>query len=195
MTTNQKLLKLSDVQDEIQSGDLLLFRPKGGLFSRLITVGGRGPFSHAGMVIRFKGEPEVYLAEMVVKGGRCEPLRKSIKKWPGQYEWKKVDYEHFPEFKNIRAAIYMRRLARQKYGFFSICKAALLHLPIIRMFVRPDTNDQTIHRYPCFCSQAVSRACVHGGGIDPVQMLSNRLTEPADLARAALWQTRGALEC
>lgn len=194
--------RYDEIQPKMQSGDLILFRPAGGhgfgaLFSRLICIGGRNPTSHVGLVIRIKGDPSIRLGEMVIKGGRCDPLRDSVKKYPGQFVWKPTNVDRYPEYDGKGAARYMMILTAMPYGFLSIVKAAMLHLPFVRMLVKPDLSDDTITRYPPFCSQAVSRAALHGGGEDCVEHLSNRLTEPGDCDRSALWSSdrEVALRC
>jgi len=71
----------------------------------------------------------------------------------------------------------MIEITGRKYGWWCLLKAALVHLPIVRLFVRTDTDDQANGSLP-FCSQAVARAD-RAGGIDPVPNLTDRLTVQA----------------
>ena len=72
--------------------------------------------------------------------------------------------------------------------------AAMLHLPVVRLVVRADFEDDADHaahgarRRPPFCSQACAMTDRIGGGVDPVPHLADRLTEPADLARSPFYQ-------
>jgi hypothetical protein len=74
-----------------------------------------------------------------------------------------------------------------------VATAALLHLPLVRWFVKPELDDNAIDRRPPFCSQACAMADRQGGGVDPVKDLADRLTEPADLARSPFYQYRFTL--
>jgi hypothetical protein len=86
----------------------------------------------------------------------------------------------------------MLGITGRRYGWANLCRAALLHLPIFRFLVRPDTNDNGASTRPPFCSEAVAMA-VRAGGVDPVPNLADRLTEPGDLARSAFYEYRCTL--
>jgi len=87
----------------------------------------------------------------------------------------------------------MRRLAGCDYGYAAVLAAAMLHLPVLRLAVRAEVNDQVIDRRPPFCSDACAMADRLGGGVDPVPHLADRLTEPADLARSPFYAYRFTL--
>ncbi len=99
----------------------------------------------------------------------------------------------WPEYDRPRAVRKMRRLAGCAYGYRGLFSAALLHLPIVRLFVTPDTDDRERDRRPPFCSQACVISDRLGGGIDPVPHLADRLTEPSDLARSPFYRYRFTL--
>ena len=88
----------------------------------------------------------------------------------------------------------MRRLAGCDYGYAAVLAAAMLHLPLVRLAVRANFEDDADHashgagRRPPFCSQACAMTDRVGGGVDPVPHLADRLTEPADLARSPFYQ-------
>ena len=176
----------ANVKRRMASGDLLLFRPA---HWNLITKAGRSPYSHAGMVVRKDGDP--YVAEMVFAGGHVVDLYSQVRNWPGQWEWRPVSAVFESQFDRESAADDMEGFAKEPYGRKSLVKAAIIHLPIVRLFIKPDVDDGELHRYPPFCSQAVSRAAMYGGGVDPVNGLAHRLTEPADLSRSLLWRAPG----
>jgi hypothetical protein len=87
----------------------------------------------------------------------------------------------------------MRRLAGCDYGYRNVAAAALLHLPLVRLFARPETDDTQPSRYPPFCSEAIAFAERTGGGVDVVPNLADRLTEPSDLARSLFYKYRFTL--
>ena len=91
-------------------------------------------------------------------------------------------------FDRARSTNYIKRLAGCDYGYAAVLAAAALHLPIIRTWVRPDTEDAAIDHRPPFCSQACAMADRIGGGVDPTPHLADRLTEPADLARSPFYE-------
>ena len=95
-------------------------------------------------------------------------------------------------FSRRRALLAMIGITGKQYGWVNLGRAALLHLPVFRFLVRPDTNDSEISAWPPFCSQAVAMAD-RAGGIDPVPNLADRLTEPGDLARSKFFQYRFTL--
>ena len=55
------------------------------------------------------------------------------------------------------------------------------------------TDDRAVDRRPPFCSHACAMADRLGGQVDPVPQLSDRLTEPADLARSPFYRYRFTL--
>jgi len=73
-----------------------------------------------------------------------------------------------------------------EYGKFHLWLVALLHLPVIRFFARPPTDDQIEHDgKPPFCSEAVGYA-LRKSFTDVVPNTPDRFTEPGDLARSPL---------
>ena len=130
-------------------------------------------------------------AGMVRGGGRSVPLAAQVARHPGRIEWWPIrDHDHYDRAGAVRE---MLRLTGMKYGWWSVAKAMLLHLPIIRAFVRPERGDVGVVAHPPYCSEAVAWACRVGGGVDPVPNLPDRLTEPADLARSLLYRFEGVL--
>jgi hypothetical protein len=85
----------------------------------------------------------------------------------------------------------MIEITGRRYGWWSLLWVAMVHLPVVRLLVRPDTDDSANGSLP-FCSQAVARAC-RAGGVDPVPNLADRLTEPGDLARSVFFRYRFTL--
>jgi len=85
----------------------------------------------------------------------------------------------------------MIRFTGTRYGWWNLAKAALRHMPIFRLFVRANTNDEA-NGSPPFCSNAVAAAC-RAGGVDPVKMLADAATEPGDLARSPFYRYRFTL--
>jgi hypothetical protein len=121
-------------------------------------------------------------------------LSSQVRRYPGQIDVFEVNPERrWPEYDRRGAVRMMRRLAGRPYGYAGLIAASLLHLPIVRWFIRPDIDDRGRTTRPPFCSQACAMADRIGGGVDPVPHLADRLTEPADLARSPLYRYRFTL--
>ena len=190
MTTDTaaKLVHYSDVRHRIRDGELLLFRRRG-----LIAACGRGRHSHAAKAAWWDGD--LFLLETrAVRGCRAVTLSSQVRRWPGRIDVYAVNPAcRWPQYDRAAAVRFMRRLAGSEYGYWGIVGAALLHLPLVRLMVPADVDDEAADRRPPFCSQACAMADRLGGGVDPVPHLADRLTEPADLARSRFYRYRFTL--
>lgn len=182
------IVPLKDAKAEIRDGDLLLFRGTG-----LIAVAGRGPYTHAAMAAWW-GDDLFCLEVRELKGGRAVMLSREVERVPGRIDvFEANPSDRWPEFDRAGAVRFMRRLTGCDYGWCHLIRAALLHLPMLRLFARAETDDLSIGRRPPFCSQAVAMASRIGGRVDPVENLADRLTEPCDLARSPFYRYRFTL--
>jgi hypothetical protein len=185
---NKKTRRLAEAELLIHSGDLLLFR-KPGLISRI----GRGLHSHAAKAAWW--DKELMCVEVRERvGGRAVTLRSQVEKYPDRidvYETNPGDYAR--EYERKKSTAYMRTLCGQSYGYWPVLLAALRHLPFVRLLVKPGTDDEEKNKGPMFCSQACA-AADRAGGYDPVRSLSDRLTEPTDLARSPFYKYQCTLE-
>ena len=176
----------TECAEEILDSDLLLFRSRG-----LVSFVGRGHYSHAGKAAWWNGE--LFLLEVrEFYGGRAVLLESQVKRRPGQIDVFRTNPDNrWPLYRRDKAVAVMQRFAGCDYGYWNVLMAALTHLPVFRSFVTPDTNDgaetENLVRPP-FCSQACAIADRIGGGIDPVPHLSDRFTEPGDLARSVFYK-------
>jgi hypothetical protein len=182
-TLKQKLVTLAAARNSIHDGDLLLVRRSG-----LISIAGRGIHSHAAKAAWW-GDDLFCLEVREWHGGRAVTLGSQVRKFPAR-----IDVYHanpanrWPEYDRTRSTHLMRRLAGCDYGYAAVLAAAMLHLPVVRLAVRANIEDDAIDRRPPFCSQACAMTDRIGGGVDPVPHLADRLTEPADLARSPFYQ-------
>lgn len=187
-----KLRALLEVLGQIDSGDLLLFRPsRWNLLGRLIAIAGRGEYCHAGMAEwRYVG---LRCLEMVARGGRDVSLERLVKSQPGRIDVYEANPDNrWPGFRPSNAVLVMRGLIQRQYGFWNLLRVACRHLFIIRLFMRPETNDQIEGGAAPYCSHAIAFSDRKAGG-DPVPQLSDRMTEPADLARSPFYRYRFTL--
>ncbi|MEM8866095.1 MAG: hypothetical protein AAGF31_11180 [Planctomycetota bacterium] len=183
-----RLVTLRDARLQIGNADLLLFKSRG-----LIAIAGRGEHSHAAKAAWW-GDQLMCLEVREWYGGRAVTLESQVKRYPGAIDvFRANPSNRWPDFDRTRSTEFFRRLAGCDYGYASVLAAAMLHLPIVRTFVRAETEDAAIDHRPPFCSQACAMADRLGGGVDPTPHLADRLTEPADLARSPFYQYRFTL--
>ena len=184
----QHYVSLQDARPQLFDGDLLLFRRRRWSFGSLIAIAGRGVHSHAAKLAWWGDEP--FCCEVREwHGGRAVTLASQVHKYPGRIDLFRTNpdlrWKYYDRLASVR---YMRRLAGCDYGYGGVATASLLHLPIVRLFARPNLEDQQVECRPPFCSQAVAMADRLAGGVDPVPHLADRLTEPADLAQSPFYQ-------
>jgi len=181
----RSLVSYRQVRRSIRDGDLLLFRRRGP-----IAVAGRGEHCHAAKAAWW-GDDLFLLEVLQLTGGRAVTLSSQVKGWPGQWDvYQTNPDDRWPRYDRAGATRFMRRLCGCDYGYRGLAAAALLHLPLVRWFLRAEVDDKAIDRRPPFCSQACVMADRLGGGVDPVKHLADRLTEPADLARSPFYRYR-----
>jgi hypothetical protein len=175
-------------RQQIRNADLLLFRRR-NWWTRLIAVAGRSEYVHAAMAGWWKDR--LMCVEMTNGGGRAQLLSNLVARWPGAIDVYQANATG-RRFSRERAVGAMIGITGKRYGWASLLRAALLHLPAFRFLARPDANDAESSDWPPFCSQAVSLAD-RAGGVDPVPNLADRLTEPADLSRSTFYAYRFTL--
>jgi hypothetical protein len=188
----QQHVRLAEYATQIWNGDLLLFRGR-GLVSRLIGTAGRSEYTHAARAIWWNDV--LFCCEVrELQGGRAVTLASQVRKFPGQIDVFATNPDNrWPEYDVASANRFMQRLAGCDYGYTSLWKAALLHVPLWRLLVKPELDDAAIDDHPPFCSHACAMADRIGGGIDPVPHLADRITEPGDLARSPFYRYRFTL--
>ncbi|HET6429207.1 MAG TPA: hypothetical protein VFJ30_12395 [Phycisphaerae bacterium] len=177
---------LSEVTDSlIRRADLLLYRRRGA-----ISIAGRGAHSHAAKASWAGRESDVpmVLETRSIVGARAVTLASQVRVYPGRIDvYHSNAGDRWPEYDRQKADRAMWCMVGKKYGWWGLACAAVLHLPVVRWFVRAELDDLAIDKRPPFCSHACAYADRVGGGVDPVKHLSDRLTEPADLARSLFY--------
>jgi hypothetical protein len=176
------LLPYRQARRKIRDGDLLLFRRKGGVIQKLITIAGRSEYCHAAMAAWWNGRL-MCLETVQGRGGRAVLLSNVVGEDPNLIDVYRVVRGCQRRFDRIGAVQRMQELTGKRYGWWHLARAAMYHLPIVRWFMIPLDDDRANGSLP-FCSDAVSRA-MRAGGIDPVPNLADAATEPGDLARSA----------
>ena len=177
------LVPLPEASTVIRDADLLLYRRHS-----LIALAGRGVHTHAAKAAWWNND--LYCCEVrELRGGRAVTLESQVRRYPGRIDvFRSNPNDRWPEYNREKAIRFMRRLAGCDYGYVGVLRAALLHLPVVRLAARRDFDDAQSLDRPPFCSQACVMADRLGGGVDPVPHLADRLTEPADLARSPFYR-------
>jgi len=187
-TTGLRLAHFDQVRHEIRDGDLLLFRRRG-----LISIAGRGLHSHAAKAAWW--DDQLFCLEVRERvGGRAVTLRSQVERYPARIDVYEANaQQRWPEYNRAGTVRVMRQIAGCDYGYLGVMRVALLHLPVVRLLVRPETDDAALTKRMPFCSHACAMADRLGGGVDPVNHLADWLTEPADLARSPFYRYRFTL--
>lgn len=180
------MIRLADA--ELRDADVLLYRPGPWLSSWLIAAGGRGRWSHAALAWTPRchnppARPRLLIESREWMGLRAVALEGQVRRHPGRIEVFRMPLLSIHQARG--ACRWLLGQTGREYGWTNMARAALVHLPFVRLVVRPETDDAHFDRRPPFCSQAVAMAYRLGAGVDLVPRLADRLTEPADLARSA----------
>jgi len=178
----------NSVREKIKDGDtfLVLNQSLYSLATLAITISGRNNASHAGKLAwwgRGRYRRLMALETREWRGGRALHFSQVVANHPGGILIRRIQQRPYNVQKAIEAMI---NITGKPYGWWNLIKAAMLHLPVTRLFAKWDLRDTSNGSLP-FCSQAVARAD-RAGGVDPVPHLADRLTEPGDLARSAAYR-------
>ncbi len=186
------LQSYQEVRDQIQDGDLLLYRRPG-----LIASIGRGIHSHAAAAAWW-GDRLFVLEMLQFTGGRAVTLSSQVGQNPGRWDVYEANPDNrWPEYSREKSTRLMKTFCGAPYGWSSVLVAAARRLPLVRLLAKPnldDVVDLVMDNRPQFCSEAKGAADKFGGGVDPVPNLANRLTEPTDLARSSFYRYKFTLE-
>jgi len=189
--TTQRTKDYRSARPYIHDGDVLLFRRRRGLAGKLIATAGRSPYSHAAMAAWWRGRL-MCLETLQSCGGRAVLLSNLVEEGDAEIDVFSIKTWRRVRQKDRQAAVEaMLEITGRKYGWWALLKAAIRHLPIVRLFAPVITDDEADGELP-FCSQAVAWAW-RRAGLDLVPKLADRLTEPGDLARSAALKYRFTL--
>lgn len=190
------------VRHQIADGDVLLRRSGRDPVDVAIAAGGRGRYCHAALAAWWH-DSLMCLETRQWFGSRAVTLSSQVAAAPAQWDvfglradlvkanclveanCDEVDYRN-------RVVREMVRICGCPYGWRSMFRVALVHLPVARLFAR-GYGDEIEDGHAPFCSEAVSSAWRKGASIDLVPELSDAMTEPADLARSGLLAYRFTL--
>jgi len=141
----EKHVRLDEAERSIADGDLLLWRRCG-----LISIAGRGRHSHAAKAAWW--DNDLFCLEIrEFCGGRAVTLASQVEKYPGQIDVFEVNPDNrWPTYDRQGATRAMRKKAGQRYGYRNLAAAALLHLPLVRCFHKPNLRDEATSGRPEF---------------------------------------------
>jgi hypothetical protein len=195
-----RYVRLDDAAAEgMVDGDLLLYRAGWSLPDFVISRAGRTWYTHAARAYRgFKCWRSIETRAW--RGGQNLSLAREVRLYAHRIDVFQPNAGGIAEangchYSAKRAVVWLQQhLVDRKYGWWSIWRASCLHLPIVRLCVRPQTDDEAENGglLP-YCSHAQAMADRYAG-FDPVPNLPDRLTEPGDLARSPFYRYRFTLE-
>lgn len=185
----------------IAHGDLLLLRASHNPISRVIAGVGRSVYCHAARAAWIGGELRC-LEVREWYGARNVPLEGEVRRYPGRWDV----FQCNPKlglcsmatalratYEPQQGIAYLLGLVGRRYGWGNLARIAALHVPLLRVLIRPPLDDDATNGWLPVCSHAQAQAD-RISGVDPVKNLADRVTEPADLARSLFYQYRFTLE-
>ncbi len=132
------LMNYAEARHEIRNADLLLFRRR-NWYTRLIAVAGRSQYVHAAMAGWWNDR--LMCVEMTSGGGRAQLLSNLVRAVARRDRRVSRPTPTRRRFSRDKALPAMIGITGKRYGWVNLFRAALLHLPVFRFLVRPDTND------------------------------------------------------
>jgi hypothetical protein len=161
------------IRDEIQDGDILLFRGK-SWHSRLICWFTGSPYSHSAILGWWNGR--LMVLEAVPTGVVTSRMSLVVSKYSGKVELWTTD-EHLSRFEVIRTAQLLLGKRYSKFKLFRNLKRLVFGRG------RDEPIDPEAAPEDFVCSEFVSRVW-RAGGIDLVKDTPDVYTKPCDIAKS-----------
>ena len=161
------------IRDEIQDGDILLFRGKSWR-SRLICWITGSPYSHAAILAWWNGR--LMVLEAVPTGVVTSRMSLVVSKYSGKVELWTTD-EHLSRFEVIRTAQLLLGKRYSKFKLFRNLKQLVFGRG------RDGPIDPEAAPEDFVCSEFVSRVW-RAGGVDLVKDAPDVYTKPCDIAKS-----------
>lgn len=166
-------LDYPDIREQIQDGDILLFRGT-SWFSRLLRWGMRSPYSHSGILGWWNGR--LMVLEAVPTGVMASRMSLIVQQYSGQVELWTTD-DPLSRAEVIRAA---QLLIGKRYSKFKLLRN-LRRLIFGRD--RVEAPDPEAAPEDFVCSEFVSRVW-RAGGVDLSKDSPDVYTKPSDIAKS-----------
>lgn len=179
------------VRHLIWNGDMLVFR-NGGIHA----TEGRSSASHIGRAV-WTLDTLLCAESIEFRGGQLGPLSTRVRECPGRIDVYRPKCSH--RLRECMAQLAVRQ-SRIRYSYAGVLRASFMHMPIARRVAGwfgiqfdPVEASHADWREPKFCSwfsiwidREASMRCEER--FEPVPGLSERYTEPGDLARSAAYE-------
>jgi len=201
------VIPYNEAREHILDGDVLLFRGRMPVVAKAIRVFTNSQYAHVGMAGWSNGghdDPlsDLMIYEMLPGGGRGVKLSERVISCPNDIDVYRVA-DHFPTytwnpdtgkvesemnvFDRRKAMSAMRDFcAPNNYGMLHLLWVAFCHLPIIRFFCRPPSDDELVSKKKApICSEATSFSLRHAF-TDVVRNTADFVTTPGDLGKSPL---------
>ena len=195
---NRRYVPFSEAAPQIQDGDLLLWRPHGGLIARVrggvVARLTRGEHCHASKAA-WKDGILTTIGTEEGRGGVEEPLEPLVRRYPGRIDvYETNPGNRWPDYDRVASIAWTRRHVGEPYGWRATVRCALSRFIFLRWlpWFAPNRDDDANGRPPN-CSALCSMSDHLGGGVDPVPGLADNATEPVNLARSPFYRYRFTL--
>jgi len=172
--------KLDIIMSNLKPGDIILFKPGGDLFSRIIAWGTKSPYSHVAICV----SPKMNLAiEANTRGGvRAIDLRKITR----EIDIYRIKEEHQFELEGVIS--FLVEQLNNRYDLLGVIYLGILKLLSIilrKPFKNAANKWQKSRDY--FCSELCYEAFLKGGGLNivPKNDMAD-ITSPGDIARSKI---------
>jgi hypothetical protein len=149
-----------EVREQIQDGDVLLYRrQKGDTISSIIAGGTEGHYSHAAMA-KWSGATLMAVESREFHTPSGSNLSGHVRKYPGRIDVFRPYYSLGIRLKAADIALKQTGPDRG-YGYWSVLGASLMRLPILRWlvswFIKLDPTDTKLSKWNShkYCSQLV----------------------------------------
>ncbi len=176
---------------DLQDGDGILYRRDATLASLVIASVTQCPWVHVGMIAWNDDEDRWEIIETVQwHGGRRISLVEAVRANPGHWDWFRANPDNrWPEFDRQAAVAKMEQFVGRRYGWLSLARDGLSHLPLLGGLAGELADDGSGLRLP-FCSQAATIAW-RAGGVDPVSHRRAQFCEPVHVAQSLFLEYGG----
>jgi hypothetical protein len=181
--TTPKQLQYGDIRDQVDDGDIILFRGT-IFFSRVIETVSAGAYSHCAIAANW-GERKMLLQAELMGGVQAVPLSVAAGTYKGRVDWYKIT----PEWRQKLDIAALLKEARADLGL-TYATSELLRVAAHTLFGAKLPNDCD-NPHALFCSQYVER-CFRKAGMALCND-SDVGTSPSEIASSKVLQFQGVI--
>jgi hypothetical protein len=175
-------------RDEIQTGDILLFRGRyflSGVIERL----SKAPYSHVAILARWDDRIVAFQSDH--RGAELLPASRIVCMYNGDVDWWSLKDEHRAKLDEDLLWDSAFSVLGTKFGNWDLVKLATK----IILGEKLSNSDGRVPPRSLFCSQYVSRMLrqASNGALDPQRETDDLSTSPGDIARSGFFTPRQRL--